>query len=57
MKVCNRLIYLCLRSHFQLDEGFLRVFRHVLLLDLSILGVNFRFAIVYLVSSAFYGFT
>ena len=33
------------------------MFRHVLLLDLSILGVNFRFAIVYLVSSAFYGFT
>ena len=29
------------------------MFRHALLLDLSILGVNFRFAIVYLVLSVF----
>ena len=29
------------------------MFRHVLLLDLSTLGVDFRFAIVYLVLSVF----
>jgi len=53
VKACNGLIYLCLRSRFQLDEGILRVFLHVLLLDLSILDVNFRLALVDLVSSVF----
>ena len=38
---------------YTMNERLLDVFRHALLLDLSILGVNFRFAIAYLVPSVF----
>lgn len=57
MKVCNDLMQRDLRFRQQCCESLSRVFRHVLLLDLSVLEVNFKFDVPYLVSSVFYRLT
>ena len=44
-----------LRCCLQWRERLLRAFRHVLLLDLSVLDVNSKFAIPYHVFPVFYG--
>ena len=43
--------------NIQLSKSLLRAFWHVLVLDLSILGIHFKLAVDHLVFSAVYGFT
>lgn len=57
MKVYKGLIKCDLYYYIQLSEQLLRVFRYALVLDLSIIGVNFKFAIAHLMFSVFYGYT
>ena len=57
MKVYNKLIQYDLCNYIQLSERLLRAFWHVLVLDLSILGIHFKLAVDHLVFSVFYGFT
>ena len=57
MKVYNKLILYDLCHYIQLSERLLRAFWHVLVLDLSILGIHFKLAVDPLVFSVFYGFT
>ena len=51
------LIQYDLCYYIQLSERLLKAFEHVLVIDLSILGIHFKLAVDNLVFSVFYGFT